>query len=509
MDMESTGQTEEISESSANADLLQIWSHRLVGTSASRTQALVILINIAFFFLLPQYLPPFRFMGAIRLPMLVSLIAIAVWIPSISQGWSRATKLVAIFLLIEAARGIIGMYMDPSDVIVRNDFWQFQTWKDLATKICSITFPLVVFMRSGRNLGAVFRWSTLIGGFLGFWAMTHSGRGPGGYLGDENDICLVLVMFLPFAVIGIGLARSFLFKLLSVGSGLLIFAGIVATDSRGGFLGLVGVVVYIFLRSRNKAKMIMLGIVCCLFVLPFVPDEYWKEMSTIHSDVEQETGTIQARKEMWKVATRIWLDPRNFVFGVGLSNTPYWFKDYEDADQTLKGRSFSGRVVHSLYFQLLPELGLMGIILIGGAVGFSIYGNRRCLIKGHQYEKRMQLIVRRSLKSPEKAGLEKEASQLETNDQGEEVEVVENADVDRLLFAANSELKAVQTYFMIINASWIGVLVAGIGISVLYYPPIWFLIGLSTATQSYWFSLLKPCEMLANNIMATKSTKYS
>jgi O-antigen ligase len=64
----------------------------------------------------------------------------------------------------------------------------------------------------------------------------------------------------------------------------------------------------------------------------------------------------------------------NPILGVGQGNFPYVFGKYElevtGSDESFHGRSVAGRQAHSIYFTMLPELGIIGT---GIFIGMIIY----------------------------------------------------------------------------------------------------------------------------------------
>jgi O-antigen ligase len=77
-------------------------------------------------------------------------------------------------------------------------------------------------------------------------------------------------------------------------------------------------------------------------------------MSTIDDTKE---NTASERIESWKTAWIMFLDK---PLGVGGNNFQVWFPQYQT--QYFK-RGMWGRVAHSIWFTLIPELGIFGIIL--------------------------------------------------------------------------------------------------------------------------------------------------
>jgi O-antigen ligase len=189
------------------------------------------------------------------------------------------------------------------------------------------------------------------------------------------------------------------------------------------------------LRSSKK---IISGFAIVLLVAFFIfwaPKRYWQEMSTIQGEYDGETqGTGAARRYTWQIGWEMFL--ANPVFGVGQGNFPWEFGNYE-GERTFEGRSFSGRAAHSLYYTLLPELGLVGVLLFLG-MNYHIY--------------RDLALVRRLYKNKGRPPQS------------------ENA---RYFFFMSCALEA----------SLVGFLASGYFISVLYYPSFWTLMGFAVALR--------------------------
>src|SRR5262249_2025727 len=73
-------------------------------------------------------------------------------------------------------------------------------------------------------------------------------------------------------------------------------------------------------------------------------------------------GTGEDRLYMWGIGFEMFL--HNPIIGVGQGNFPWTFHEYE-AGRTRDTKSRAGRQAHSLYFTLLAELGLAGVIIFG------------------------------------------------------------------------------------------------------------------------------------------------
>jgi O-antigen ligase len=99
----------------------------------------------------------------------------------------------------------------------------------------------------------------------------------------------------------------------------------------------------------------MLAIVSVLGVLLVLAGpEYWQDMATITDTKE---STAQARILSWTAGWRMFIDN---PWGVGAGSFNYLFPDYQPQEMS---KNMWGRAAHSLWFTLLPELGVIGCVL--------------------------------------------------------------------------------------------------------------------------------------------------
>lgn len=407
-------------------------------------------------------------LGSIRLPLVISILVGIIWLRSARHSITTQSKILIFFLAAEAIRIFLGRTVFQD--LVRNDGWAFGTWYGLALNFFGLTIPMIAIYCSGKGLRLLFKVWLLSSVYLAMYVTTHNGFGPGGFIQDENDAGLVLLMLgaLPLAVISEsrGSGHPRLFSLVAVGA---VLIGVVRTFSRGTFVGLMAVAGYFFLRSSRKLLLISLSAILVLVAIPFVPQGYWDEVRSIKN---VDDPTAQGRFHLWKLATRVWMDPPHIPFGVGLGNTAYFLADYETASETAEAASVGGRAVHSVYFQLLSELGLWGIWVVGSVVVISMRRNRR---SGQELEKlirRLEMI----------RGVERGAKRVPAADDEEANRI---AAAQMLV----SELRYVQPYFPGMNGSFVAIFSAGLFISVLYYPCIWLIACMSALLERYFTKL--------------------
>jgi probable O-glycosylation ligase (exosortase A-associated) len=211
--------------------------------------------------------------------------------------------------------------------------------------------------------------------FLKFWVVIYflmslitlknGGTGPGDFTLDENDAALALSMGLPFCVYAL---RFFTLtkrqRFFCQATFLLLISAIVVTASRGGFLGLVAVMLLVWWFSKKRIKILvralLIGAILIVGGISILPDEYTQEVYSINNS---EDSTRVERFRTWEVAWLMYLD--NPVIGVGANGFRFNAGAYQrqaswwSEDQ----KSLQGRVTHSVYFQLISELGTIGALL--------------------------------------------------------------------------------------------------------------------------------------------------
>ena len=225
---------------------------------------------------------------------------------------------------------------------------------------------MVQFIDTPYKLNQYLRFFSILGVFFALLGIIGAGKISVYVLRDENDFCLFMNIMLPFAVFLMLEAKQFKNKLFYFTLALIYLAGNISTLSRGGFLGLVAVIFYAFSLSKHKIIFIVLAVVVGLGAITFAPPEYFEEVQSIDSSsYRRDTGAT--RIDSWKAGWRMFLD--NPVIGVGAYNFGPNFSDYWD--QGRNPDKMWGRVAHSLYFTLLPEMGLAGTFCFIGMLFYN------------------------------------------------------------------------------------------------------------------------------------------
>jgi hypothetical protein len=430
------------------------------------------LFYLHFLFIVMQLhsFPVINFIGQIRLPGILAVTLCVLFLPYIAKVKNqRVIQLFFVILAVEGFRGVVGYHIFPSWVL--NDKWQFEIWQLLLVYFFSLVIPLTTIFSNGKGLRILIHTFVYMGAVLGLWSLTHAGFGPGGYLGDENDNCLLLVSLLPFPFFLFKFKPGVLNKLICLISGILLLFGIIVTNSRGGYLGLGAVLGMFFLTSRNKGLWVTSALVIGLASLPFVPDEFWGEVKSIGTDSRKSTGTIHERLVTWGIITRMWMDPSNTLFGVGLENSKFNIGSYEGAGAGVYIKSLHGRATHSFYFQVLGDLGVYGVIIFSWLIFTSLLLLRKVFKLSIDLEKRLESAIYKQGNTKNKQRLQNDS-------------IVHTSYL--LLIRVHKEIVFLRDLSLVVFSSWFGLLVSALGISVAYYPPFWLFCALSVSIYLYF-----------------------
>lgn len=371
----------------------------------------------------PQNLIPG--LALLHLPLLMQFVIVARLIINHSISFAdRQVKLLTAMVLL------MGVHVP----LATNNFWAF--WMTYTTAMYFIAGMGILFLTQNLDeLLRVIRFWTLTFIVLAFVGFVNHGTVPGTpFLGDENDFSLAMNFAFPFIVFHMILSKSQRTKILYLcATGLALLASTRAM-SRGGFVGFIPVAFYCWLRLPKKI-VATIGAALFLFIVAIqLPEGYWEEISTITAGREESTADL--RMYYWEIGWEMFLD--NPILGVGPGNFPWRIEEYEPAEGR-HGRHHGGRPAHSLYFTLLPELGLLGTGLFF-AMLWRFLKNRKqiiqlCRAKNEQWE----------------SDTEKDL-------------------MLRVMYA---------TYMM--DGAMVAYLVTGTFLSVLYYPYLWNLVAVNAA----------------------------
>lgn len=384
-----------------------------------------LLVGVLIFYLVIEYIR-IPFLLSLRLQLLFLAVLPVFWLASRERTWSRTLTLQLLFV-------VTGALAIP---FAHNYFVVYANTRTLlgAIVVALATTWLLAFRTPFKKV--LWAWVAIIC-FQAAWAIGHDGHGYGSFMGDENDLALACVMAFPASFLGFQYLRGAR-RWVCGGIALLLLAGIVASFSRGGFLGLLAAFGYMLFAGANRARNLALCAAAGIAFLVVIPTDYRDEIGTIR---ETQSGTAEERLFLWVTAARMWAD--HPFFGVGPRNSAYLLERYqpEPMGDLFSGGEFQNRrwgmkKVHSTYFELLAERGLVGFGLFS-AIAFFFYKQLRQL--------RREVAKRR----------------------GDPIDLVRDASM----------------YALALESGLAGYLVAGAFLSMLSYPYFWFFTALGVAHE--------------------------
>ena len=331
--------------------------------AASRVAVVVLCLHVVFEYLRVHQIFPILDQLKIQTAFFALLILIV-----IAQTKKRKVRLARQSRLLLGFLGLM-VFTFP---LATNWFYAYQFAYGVALILVGY-FAITHILQNERDLRIFLGWLVgihiylAIKGILGYTEreFTESGYKStgvvgGSFLGDENDVALALIVVLPFAMYLFREARAVPSRIFWGVGAVAILLTIVLTFSRGGFVGLVAMVLYWVGASRYRGKAIGALALAAILVIAVAPPQYWARISTI---TQADEGTAQLRQYYWAADRRMFFDSP--IWGVGGNNSGLLMPEYAFDFPPEERPNQWGRASHSLYFQLLAEFGLVGVFLIG------------------------------------------------------------------------------------------------------------------------------------------------
>jgi O-antigen ligase len=256
---------------------------------------------------------------------------------------------------------------------------------DMYAKVLLVYLLAVNAISSPKRLERLTWVLVLAVGFVAFRAVLDytrgvnlTGRGTrvrgavGGIMRNPNDLALNMVVFLPPAVyVALG-ARTLPRKLIAAACALCMVGAIVATGSRGGFIGLsVMLLVLAVFLIRTRPLVVVAGVLAVMCALPLLPSNYWRRIASITDSSKDDFGSGEARKTLMRESLQAYLE--NPVIGVGAGE----FKDWNN-DRRIE----SWHEAHNVWLQVASELGTVGLavyLFLVLRAPIAVYQTRRLL----------------------------------------------------------------------------------------------------------------------------------
>lgn len=295
--------------------------------------------------------------------LVAALITLAIFIPtqlSLENTLTARPREVNLALLL-LLTGMLSIPLSLEPARALQGFIEF-------CKVVLIFIVMVNVLRTEKRLRALVLLVLIASCVLSVAAFSDYARGNlalqgrriegliGGLFSNPNDLALHLITMIPLSLALMLGARGAIRKTVFLACSVVLLAGLVATFSRGGFLGLVCVVAFMVwkLARRNRVFFVSLALAIALAMITLAPSAYRSRVSDTSDD------SAVARTDDLKRS--ILIAARHPLFGVGMDNYILY--------------SNSNKATHNAYTQVASEMGLAAL-LIYVALLFSPFGDLR------------------------------------------------------------------------------------------------------------------------------------
>ncbi len=182
--------------------------------------------------------------------------------------------------------------------------------------------------------------------------------------GDNNGLALALLMTIPLVLYVARYTEVIWMKRAMQITAALGAVTVVASYSRGGFVGLIVLAMMLLKNSKHRFRLLIALGALAVIMLMLTPEAWFNRVHTIGEAGEDDSFLI--RLTSWKVNTLIALD--HPLLGGGLDASlgwGLWSTHVEEASNWLFQTPWIGKtyVAHSIYFQVLGDTGFTGLLL--------------------------------------------------------------------------------------------------------------------------------------------------
>jgi len=248
---------------------------------------------------------------------------------------------------------------------------------DLYLKVALVYLLAVNVIISPRRIERLTWLLVLAIGYIGFRAVFDYVRGVnliargsrvqgsvGGLLQNPNDLALHMVVFLPLAAFMAMRPGPAMKRLIAAGAGVAMMGAVVASGSRGGFVGLVVMLVVLAaFAAKQRPALVFAGALAVMCALPVLPSSYWYRIASITDSSKDDYQSGEARKRLFGEAFDAFIE--NPITGVGAGQ----FKDYKP-----EKRVEAWHETHNIWLQVAAELGIFGLAVFAFLMARAVSG---------------------------------------------------------------------------------------------------------------------------------------
>lgn len=259
----------------------------------------------------------------------------------------------------------------------------------------NVVWGLIVI---GIFMGSISIWQYLTGTFDNqYWgygiarvqniAGSSSGYRIAGPIGDPNFYAQIMLVITPLSFIRFLEEKKPLLKTIALAGTLITLLTVVYTFSRGAFLAILIMTACLLYFHPPGPREFMISIAALLLIFPYIPEEFKDRVLTLDAIFTGNQNAIEGevsfrgRNSEYIAAWMMFSD--NPILGVGINNYNANYQTYSrqiGLDPRAEARS-----AHSLYLEILAELGIIGF----GVFGLIIIAVLRSIVRAWRQLKKI------------------------------------------------------------------------------------------------------------------------
>lgn len=243
-------------------------------------------------------------------------------------------------------------------------FYPHLAWLQMekVAKIQLMVFLTLMLVTSRERLHVLVWIIALSLGFYGvkggIFTALHGGvyhvRGPlGTFIGGNNEVALALIMTLPLMRYLQLEAKALWVRHGLTAAMILTALAIIGSQSRGAFLGIAAMGLFLWLKSRNKLFTGLMIAGAAALIVSIMPAQWYARMRTI--ETYQHDASAEGRINAWGMAINLAKDRPIVGGGFDTFQRPT-FRIYAPNPNDVHD-------AHSIYFEVLAEHGFVGLAL--------------------------------------------------------------------------------------------------------------------------------------------------
>ncbi|HXR56808.1 MAG TPA: putative O-glycosylation ligase, exosortase A system-associated [Casimicrobiaceae bacterium] len=255
---------------------------------------------------------------------------------------------------------LLAAWMTMTTFFAFNPAGAWPAW-DRAMKVFLMTFVATLLINDRRQLvwfvGTIAISLGYFGTKGGLFTLRTGGHGmvfaSGGFLSENNATGLAILMAIPLLWFFLQQAKRLWQKSFIAVSIMLSAAAVLGTQSRGAFLAICAIGLFLILKSAHRIALAIALVCVASSLVLFMPQTWSDRMETI--ETYQKDSSAMGRIAAWRMVTKLAAD-RPLIGGGFECYTPDVYARYGEGGDSILA-------AHSIYFQVLGEHGYIALLL--------------------------------------------------------------------------------------------------------------------------------------------------